>query len=128
MACILIVEDSPTQQESIKRAMEKMGHKAICVNDGSEAFDAALQHQPDLILMDVIMPHTNGFQATRILTKDERTKHIPVVMVTSKSEKSDQAWGKRQGASAYVIKPFDANALGELVENILQNHSVADKT
>ena len=123
MACILIVEDSPTQQESIKRAIEKMGHKTICVNDGSEAIEAAVSYNPQLILMDIIMPNTNGFQATRIISTDERTRHIPIVMVTNKAEKADQAWGMRQGATAYVIKPFDPKTLEQLVEEILSSQT-----
>ena len=119
MATVLIVEDSPTQQETIKRIVEKMGHIVVCAGDGAEAIVLAKEQKPELILMDIIMPVANGFQATRALKRDIETKDIPVIMITTKSEEVDRAWGLRQGAEAYLVKPFSEQELVELVRNAL---------
>lgn len=106
MARILIADDSPTQQEGLRRLVEGMGHLAIQAQDGEEAVSLALEHHPDLILMDIIMPKRNGFQATRDLTKNPNTSEIPIIIISNKSDMSDQSWGLRQGAKAYLVKPF----------------------
>ena len=115
MARILIVDDSPSQLLGIRRIVEKLGHEAVTAEDGAQAIDRARSEQPDLILMDVVMPNLNGFQATRAITRDPQTKHIPVVMVTTKDQETDRVWGMRQGAKAYVTKPVNE---GELVDTI----------
>ena len=78
---------------------------------GEVAVAKAKQEKPDLVLMDVVMPGLNGFQATRALTKDEETKHIPVIMCTSKGQETDKVWGMRQGARDYITKPVDQDEL-----------------
>jgi twitching motility two-component system response regulator PilH len=105
MALVLIVDDSPTEQHVIARLLEKNGFETIVANDGEEAISIAEQSRPDVILMDVVMPGMNGFQATRQLAKNPLTAEIPVVMVTSKDQESDKAWGLRQGAVDYLMKP-----------------------
>ena len=105
MALVLIVDDSPTEQHVIARLLEKHGFETLVANDGEEAISLAEQSRPDLILMDVVMPGMNGFQATRQLAKNPLTADIPVVMVTSKDQVSDKAWGLRQGAVDYLMKP-----------------------
>ena len=119
MAKILIVEDSPTQMEGIKRMVENMGHFALCAKDGSEAVGVAKNQNPDLILMDIIMPNVNGFQATRTLSKDLQTAHIPIVILTTKNSNTDKVWGLRQGAKAYISKPFKDHELIEVMNNLL---------
>jgi len=119
MATVLIVEDSPTQQETIKRIVEKMGHSVVCADNGADALVIAKETKPRLILMDVVMPISNGFQATRALKKDTETHHIPVIMITTKNEEVDRAWGMRQGAEAYLVKPFSEKELVALVEKAL---------
>jgi len=119
MATILIVDDSVTMMEGHKRILEKQGHTVHHAENGEEGVASALELLPDLILMDVVMPKMNGFQATRKITKDERTKHIPVVIVTSKDQETDIMWGKRQGASDYLIKPADEEHLKKTVDRLL---------
>jgi twitching motility two-component system response regulator PilH len=115
MARILIVDDSPSQLVGLKRIVEKLGHQVVTAEDGSAGVEAAKREVPDLILMDVVMPNLNGFQATRTISKDAKTSHIPIVLVTTKDQETDRVWGMRQGAKAYVTKPVNE---GELVETI----------
>lgn len=119
MAKILIVEDSPTQSMAIARALEKCGHQVLSAADGDQGVAMALEHLPDLVVMDVIMPALNGFQATRKLHADPKTKHIPVVMLSGKDTQVDRAWGLRQGAAAYLTKPFSEGELGRVVGEVL---------
>ena len=119
MATILIVDDSATMMEGHKRILEKQGHTVHSAEDGEEGFAKAKELLPDLILMDVVMPKMNGFQATRKITKNDSTKHIPVIIVTSKDQETDSMWGKRQGASDYLIKPADEKQLQETVDRLL---------
>lgn len=111
MARILIVDDSPSQLLGMKRIVEKLGHEAITAEDGAGGVDAAKSQKPDLILMDVVMPNLNGFQATRAIAKDPETGHIPIILVTTKDQETDKVWGMRQGARDYVVKPVDADEL-----------------
>lgn len=106
MARILIVDDSPSQLMGIRRIVEKLGHVALTAEDGQAGVEAARRELPDLILMDVVMPNLNGFQATRSISRDPATRHIPVVLVTTKDQDTDRVWGMRQGAKAYLTKPF----------------------
>ena len=115
MARILIVDDSPSQLVGLKRIVEKLGHQVVTAEDGSAGVEAAKREFPDLILMDVVMPNLNGFQATRTISKDAKTSHIPIVLVTTKDQETDRVWGIRQGAKAYVTKPVNE---GELVDTI----------
>ena len=119
MARILIVDDSPSQLMGIRRIVEKLGHEALTAEDGAAGVEAAKRDLPDLILMDVVMPNLNGFQATRSITRDAATKHIPVVLVTTKDQDTDRVWGMRQGAKAYLTKPFGEDELAELIARYL---------
>lgn len=118
MARVLIVDDSPSQLIGLKRITEKLGHEVITAEDGAAGVEAAKRELPDLILMDVVMPNLNGFQATRTLAKDPRTSHIPVILVTTKDQETDRVWGMRQGAKTYVTKPVNE---GELTRAINEN-------
>ncbi|VAW56309.1 twitching motility protein PilH [hydrothermal vent metagenome] len=120
MAKILIVDDSPTQIEVLKKILIKHGHESIIANDGDEAVKTAHEIHPDLILMDVVMPGLNGFQATRLITKTEDTMHIPVIMLSSKDQETDKVWAERQGASGYLIKPAPEKELMELIDKLLK--------
>lgn len=119
MAKILVVDDSPTQQKNLAKLVEGQGHEAITASDGMEGVETARQQLPDLILMDVVMPELNGFQATRKITQDPNTKHIPVVMVTTKDQQTDKVWGERQGASGYIVKPPDEKDLINKINELL---------
>ncbi|HAL21401.1 MAG TPA: two-component system response regulator, partial [Stenotrophomonas sp.] len=98
MARILIVDDSPSQLLGIQRIVEKLGHQILTATDGAAGVETAKAELPDLVLMDVVMPNLNGFQATRTLARDEATRHIPVILVTTKDQDTDRMWGMRQGA------------------------------
>jgi twitching motility two-component system response regulator PilH len=119
MARILIVDDSPSQLVGLKRIVEKLGHQVITAEDGSAGVEAAKREIPDLILMDVVMPNLNGFQATRTISKDAKTSHIPIVLVTTKDQETDRVWGMRQGAKAYVTKPVNESDLVSTIQKLL---------
>ena len=111
MALVLIVDDSPTDVHVMQKALEQNGFRTASAADGSEAIRKARELHPDLILMDIVMPGLNGFQATRQLASDPETRSIPVIMVTSKSQESDRVWGLRQGAVDYLVKPVAPDQL-----------------
>lgn len=111
MALVLIVDDSPTEIHVIKTALERHGYETISAASGEEGVEIAKSSNPDLILMDVVMPGVNGFQATRQLTKDPKTSAIPVIMVTTKDQETDRIWGMRQGAVDYLVKPVSEDDL-----------------
>ena len=105
MTRILIVDDSPTQLNVISKILSKHGYEVITAEDGEIGVEKARSEKPDIILMDVVMPNLNGFQATRQITKNPETSHIPVIMLTSKDQETDRVWAERQGASDYLTKP-----------------------
>lgn len=121
MARILIVDDSPSQLLGIQRIVEKLGHEILTATDGAAGVEAARAQLPDLVLMDEVMPNLNGFQATRTLARDATTKHIPVILVTTKDQDTDRMWGMRQGAKAYITKPFSEDELSEVLERVFSN-------
>jgi twitching motility two-component system response regulator PilH len=112
---ILVVDDSPTDRQHLSDILTKSGYKVTTANSAEEALAKVKLSAPDLVLMDVVMPGQNGYQATRQLTKDEATKHIPVIICTTKDQETDKIWGLRQGAKDYVTKPVNE---GELLEKI----------
>ncbi|MBA0397920.1 response regulator [Stenotrophomonas maltophilia] len=118
MARILIVDDSPSQLLGIQRIVEKLGHQILTATDGAAGVETAKAELPNLVLMDVVMPNLNGFQATRTLARDEATRHIPVILVTTKDQDTDRMWGMRQGAKAYITKPFSEDELSEVLERV----------
>lgn len=119
MARILIVDDSPTETYKLREILEKHGHQVLEASNGADGVATTRSEQPDLVLMDVVMPGLNGFQATRQLTKGADTRHIPIVIVTTKDQETDRVWGKRQGARDYLTKPVDEAVLLETVERQL---------
>ncbi|MBD7986694.1 twitching motility response regulator PilH [Luteimonas sp. Sa2BVA3] len=121
MARILIVDDSPSQLMGIRRIVESLGHEALTAEDGAAGVEAAKRELPDLILMDVVMPNLNGFQATRSITRDPTTKHIPVILVTTKDQETDKVWGMRQGARAYITKPFSDTELSQVISSAISD-------
>jgi len=102
---ILVVDDSATDRQHLSELLSRSGYKVSTADSAEEALAKVKQLRPDLVLMDVVMPGQNGFQATRTLTRDDATKHIPVILCTSKSQETDKVWGMRQGARDYVVKP-----------------------
>ena len=119
MARVLIVDDSPTQLMGIQRIVEKLGHETFTATDGAAGVEeVAKSVLPDLVLMDVVMPNLNGFQATRTLKREASTSHIPVILVTTKDQDTDRMWGMRQGAKAYITKPFSESELSEVIARV----------
>lgn len=118
---ILIVDDSETDFYVASQAVKKLGgFEIIQAKCGEDGIAAAKKHKPDLILMDVVMsPGLSGFQTTRAITKDPDTANIPVVMLTSKDQRSDRVWAEKQGAMAYLSKPVDFEQLAATVKEIL---------
>jgi twitching motility two-component system response regulator PilH len=108
---ILVVDDSPTDRQYMLETLAKKGYQVVTAENGEDAIVKAKAELPDLILMDVVMPGLNGYQATRQITRDDATKHIPVIMCTSKGADTDKIWGMRQGANDYLVKPVDAAQL-----------------
>jgi len=119
MAKILIVDDSPTQMANMTKIVESHGHQTVSASNGLEGVEKAKAEKPDLILMDVVMPELNGFQATRKITKDPETQNIPVILVTTKDQTTDKVWGERQGAKGYLVKPVQEKELIAKINELL---------
>lgn len=116
---ILVVDDSPTELNLMISALDGQGYRLLTAHNGEEALQTAIEEQPDLILLDVILPAKNGFQVCRMLKSTPSTKHIKVILVTSKTQDSDRFWGLRQGADEYVTKPFQPENLIATVANLI---------
>lgn len=108
---ILVVDDSPTERHFMVDLLTKNGYQVVTAESGEEGVSRAKAEKPDLIIMDVVMPGLNGYQATRTLTRDDETKNIPVLMCTSKGQETDKIWGLRQGAQDYLVKPVNPEEL-----------------
>jgi twitching motility two-component system response regulator PilH len=119
MSQILIVDDSPTEAHVLKGMLEKNGYETEIAESGTEGIERAKAFKPDLVLMDVVMPGLNGFQATRQLTKDPETSDIPVIIVTTKDQETDRVWGLRQGARDFLTKPVSEKILLEKINAVL---------
>lgn len=119
MARVLIIDDSPTESLCLAQWLARHGHDVLNADNGSDGVALARAHLPDVVLMDVVMPGMNGFQATREIVSDDNTRHIPVIIVSSKRQRVDEVWGRRQGASGYLIKPVTERLLIEEVQRVL---------
>jgi len=115
MAHILIIDDSPTDVRVFTTLLEKNGHRVSSAASAEEGIAAAKRERPDLVIMDVIMPGMNGFQATRTLSRDADTSTIPILIITTKSMETDRVWGLRQGAKDFMVKPVaESELLGRI--------------
>lgn len=119
MARIFIVDDSPTEIHVLKTILEKNGHSVESADNAETGIEQITAKKPDLVLMDVVMPGMNGFQATRALTKSPETENVPIIIVTTKDQETDKMWGLRQGAKDYITKPVDEALLLEKIAAIL---------
>ena len=108
---ILVVDDSPTERYFMVELLTQNGFQVLTAENGEEGIAKAKAEMPDLVLMDVVMPGLNGYQATRTLMRDESTKHIPVIVCSSKGQETDKIWGLRQGAVDYLVKPVNGEEL-----------------
>ena len=111
MARILLIEDSPTDRAVFTQWLEKAGHEVLATDNAEDGLKIAREQAPQLVLMDVVLPGMSRFQATRALSRDEATRSIPVLIVSTKSMETDMAWGMRQGATDYIVKPPREDAL-----------------
>ncbi|MDM8559904.1 response regulator [Candidatus Parabeggiatoa sp. HSG14] len=119
MAHILIVDDSPQDVETIKTILEGQGHKISVAQDGESGIQRAQELHPDAVVMDIVMPGTDGFKATRKITKGADTKGIPVILLSSKNLESDRAWGLMSGGTEYLVKPVKPDELLDTVSKVL---------
>lgn len=119
MARVLIVDDSPTETHKMTTILSKNGHEVITAESGEEGVSKAKETLPDVVLMDIVMPGLNGFQATRQLSKNASTSHIPVIIVTTKDQETDRLWGQRQGAKGYLTKPVEDTILLKAIKEVL---------
>lgn len=116
---ILLVDDEETNLNLLKMLCRKMGYDCLTALDGRQAVDLALSQNPDLIMMDVIMPEMDGFEATRILKSDSATSYIPIIMVTAASSREDKLKGIACGANDFITKPVDVQELSLRIKNNL---------
>jgi twitching motility two-component system response regulator PilH len=115
MARLMIVDDSPTDVQNMRSILTRAGHTVVEATSGQDALDRIKSEKPDCVIMDVVMPGVNGFQATRILSKDPATAQIPILVVSSKNQDSDRMWAIRQGAREYIVKPIkEADLLAKI--------------
>ena len=119
MARVLIVDDSPTETHKMSTILDKHGHEVLTAESGEEGVAKAKAELPDVVLMDIVMPGLNGFQATRQLSKNDSTSHIPVIIVTTKDQETDRLWGQRQGAKGYLTKPVEDKVLMNAINEVL---------
>lgn len=119
MARVMVVDDSPTDKAWMKQALSSAGHAVLEAGSGQDALDLVRSQRPDCVVMDLVMPGINGFEATRTLNRDPATAKIPVIVVSSKSQDSDRQWALRQGARAYLVKPVKAADLLSQVHVLL---------
>lgn len=120
MSTILVVEDSPTQREMIADLLKDSGLDVTSASDGVEAMEQIQEHRPDLIVLDIVMPRMNGYEVCRRLKADPKTQNLPIVMCSSKGEEFDRYWGMKQGANAYIAKPFQPIELVGTVKQLLR--------
>lgn len=119
MARVMIVDDSPTDVLNLKKILQKGGHTVIEVGSGNDALPLIRSERPDCVVMDVVMPGMNGFQATRTLSRDPATRDIPVIVCSSKSSETDRVWALRQGARDYLVKPVKESELLSKIRDVL---------
>ena len=119
MARILIVDDSPMEMFRFREILSKHGYEVLEATNGADGVTLAQAELPDLVLMDVVMPGVNGFQATCQIARGAVTKHIPIVIVSTKDQDTDRVWGKRQGACDYLTKPIDETQLINVIKQYL---------
>lgn len=121
MSTVLIVDDSPTVRELLSNQLKRSGFSVIEAVDGEEAIEKIKADTPDLVVTDIVMPRKNGYELCRWIKNDPQAKHIPVVMCTSKSEEFDVYWGMKQGADAYITKPYHPPDLLDAVKRLLRD-------
>ncbi len=120
MTTVLVIDDSPSEMAKFRDMLAKHNFRILEAINGEQGCQMAAEHLPDVILMDVVMPEMNGFQATRKITRGATTAHIPIVMISTKSQETDRVWGKRQGAKEYIPKPVDESQLLDTIRKVME--------
>ena len=120
MTTVLIVDDSSTLREMISGLLIKAGMTVLEATDGVEAQDKIVANPPDLVILDIVMPNMNGYELCRWVKNNPETQDVPVVICSSKNEDFDRYWGMKQGADAYIAKPFRPIEMVETVKHLLR--------
>ena len=120
MARVLIVDDSETELHVLSEILKKNGYQTDTATNAESGIALSKETNPELILMDVVMPGMNGFQATRLISRDPDLQHIPIIIISTKDQETDRVWGMRQGAKDYLTKPIDEAELLSKVDSVLQ--------
>lgn len=120
MSTVLVVEDSVPQREMITELLRGIGLTVTVASDGMEALEQMQSQRPDMVVLDIVMPRMNGYELCRRIKADPSTQHVPVVMCSSKGEEFDRYWGMKQGADAYIAKPFQPTELVGTVKQLLR--------
>ncbi len=120
MTTILVIDDSPSEMAKFRDILSKNNYQVLEATNGEQGCQMAIEHLPDVILMDVVMPEMNGFQATRKITRGKTTAHIPIIMISTKNQETDRVWGKRQGAKEYITKPIDESGLVQIIRKVME--------
>ncbi|MBC3920192.1 response regulator [Undibacterium sp. CY18W] len=107
----LVVDDSMAELANIKTILSDAGYLVVTASSGKETLEKAKAEKPSIIFLDIVMPEMDGYEACRNLSQDPSTKDIPIVFVSSKSQKADRIWGQLQGAKGYVAKPYTADQI-----------------
>jgi twitching motility two-component system response regulator PilH len=118
-AAVLIVDDSRTIVRALQLMLEREGYLTYTASDGAQAIALARRHRPDVILMDIVMPNMNGFEATRVLVNDAQTAAIPIIMVSGTEQSADRVWGLRLGAKGFLAKPINRDELLARVRSVI---------
>lgn len=119
MTKILVVDDTPSTRELIGGYLSDRGYQVIEASDGKDALTKAVEHQPEIVVTDVVMPEMNGFELCRSLKKTESTQNCRIVVCTSKNQHIDRLWGMKQGADVYLTKPFTEDDIMEAIQSVL---------
>jgi len=125
---ILIIDDSRTVVHALKTILEQAGYSTIAASDGKRGIELALEYQPDLILMDIVMPGINGFKATRLLRKDSRTEDIPIIIMSGNEQATEKFWGMRLGANEFLSKPIQRGLLFKMLSEFIVTGKPINKT
>jgi twitching motility two-component system response regulator PilH len=120
MGKVMVVDDAYSELKLMESILKSAGLEVVCFPDGAQLEERMVQEQPDVLLLDIVMPNRNGYEILRSLKRDERTRRTPVVLVSSKNQESDRVWGRRQGADEYLGKPFTAEQLVTVVRQFVK--------
>ncbi len=124
---VLLVDDSRTQLYAMEKMLSTVGITTITAENGKQGILMARHKRPDIILMDIVMPEINGFQATRYLTRHTDTAHIPIIIISGSNQESDKAWGLKLGARDFMHKPVNKEELFSKIKSLMNEHALGDR-